>query len=144
MRYIRQKFRFRQKKIRFQYRWRYWYFRPIPLTDTEFWSLTSLLSTKSQNKEVPRWGVSKGTYINDVPRFLSFFDLPTYLCPIWSLLEKAAYLMTSFFVWPTLPIFLYLTQQLKLLEFVCRSIYLEKGSLVGNMYSEGIKYLLRA
>ena len=41
---------------------------------------------------------SKGTSINDVPRFLAFFDLPTYLCPIWSLLEKAAYLMTSFFV----------------------------------------------
>ena len=40
----------------------------------------------------------KGTSINDVPRFLAFFDLPTYLCPIWSLLEKAAYLMTSFFV----------------------------------------------
>ena len=46
-----------------------------------------------------------GTSINDVPRFLAFFDLPTYLCPIWSLLEKAAYLMTSFFVWPTLPNF---------------------------------------
>ena len=45
-----------------------------------------------------------GTSINDVPRFLAFFDLPTYLCPILSLLEKAAYLMTSFFVWPTLPI----------------------------------------
>ena len=41
---------------------------------------------------------SKGTSINDVPHFLAFFDLPTYLCPIWSLLEKAAYLMTSFFV----------------------------------------------
>ena len=40
----------------------------------------------------------KGTSINDVPCFLAFFDLPTYLCPIWSLLEKAAYLMTSFFV----------------------------------------------
>ena len=47
----------------------------------------------------------KGTSINDVPCFLAFFDLPTYLCPIWSLLEKAAYLMTSFFVWPTLPNF---------------------------------------
>ena len=41
---------------------------------------------------------TKGTSINDVPHFLAFFDLPTYLCPIWSLLEKAAYLMTSFFV----------------------------------------------
>ena len=47
----------------------------------------------------------KGTSINDVPPFLAFFDLPTYLCPIMSLLEKAAYLMTSFFVWPTLPKF---------------------------------------
>ena len=36
-----------------------------------------------------------------------FFDLPTYLCPIMSLLEKAAYLMTSFFAWPTLPIFFF-------------------------------------
>ena len=42
--------------------------------------------------------VDLGMSINDVPRFLAFFDLPTYLCPIWSLLEKAAYLMTSFFV----------------------------------------------
>ena len=40
----------------------------------------------------------KGTSINDVPRFLAFFDLLTYLRPISSLLEKAAYLMTSFFV----------------------------------------------
>ena len=43
----------------------------------------------------------KGTSINDVPRFLAFFDLPTYPCPIWSHLEKAACLMTSLFVWPT-------------------------------------------
>ena len=40
----------------------------------------------------------KGTSINDVRRFLEIFDLPTYLCPIMSLLEEAAYLMTSFFV----------------------------------------------
>ena len=38
---------------------------------------------------------------------LVFFDLPAYLYPIWSLLEKAAYLMTSFFVWPTLPNFFF-------------------------------------
>ena len=42
--------------------------------------------------------LGKGTSINDVPRFLAFFDLPTYPCPFWSHLEKAAYLMTSFFV----------------------------------------------
>ena len=42
----------------------------------------------------------KGTFINDVPRFLAFFDLPTYVpfSPLWSPLEKAPYLMTSFFV----------------------------------------------
>jgi hypothetical protein len=46
-----------------------------------------------------------GTSINDVPRFFAFFDLPTYLRPIWSHLEKAAYFMMSFFVWPTPPNF---------------------------------------
>ena len=50
--------------------------------------------------------VYKGTSINDVPRFLAFFDLPTYLRPISSLLEKAAYLMTSLFAWPT-PLFFF-------------------------------------
>ena len=41
------------------------------------------------------------TSINNVPRFLAIFDLPTYLHPISSDFEKGAYLMTSDFVWPT-------------------------------------------
>ena len=54
----------------------------------------------------------KGTSINDVPRFLAFFDLPTYLRPISSLLEKAAYLMTSLFAWPTPLFFFYVVTQI--------------------------------
>ena len=43
----------------------------------------------------------RGTSINDVRRFLAFFDLPTYPCPISSDFEKGTYLMTSDFDWPT-------------------------------------------
>ena len=50
------------------------------------------------------WFFTWGTFINDVPRFLAFFDLPTYLRPIWSHFEKAVYFMMSYFVWPT-PLF---------------------------------------
>ena len=49
-----------------------------------------------------------GTSINDVPRFLAFFDLPTYLRPFLSHLEKAAHLMTSLFAWPTYPTIFFL------------------------------------
>ena len=47
--------------------------------------------------------------------FLTY--LPTYLHPISSLLEKAAYLMTSFFVWPTLPNFFYILTQIMYSNF---------------------------
>ena len=42
--------------------------------------------------------------------FLTY--LPTYLCPNMSLLQKAAYLMMSFFVWPTLTIFFHAATQI--------------------------------
>ena len=37
------------------------------------------------------------TSINDIQRFLAFFDLPAYLRPISSNVEKAAHFMMSFF-----------------------------------------------
>ena len=45
--WVKFEFRFRQKKIRLRYWYRYLYFRPIPLTDTEFRSLT--------NFRLPAW-----------------------------------------------------------------------------------------
>ena len=93
----------------------------LNLTRIKLRSLTHPIRTKPQYLQiafVTEIGhlctvTSWGTSINDVPRFLAFFDLPTYLCPIWSLLEKAAYLMTSFFVWPTLPkCFFYVVTQI--------------------------------
>ena len=44
--------------------------------------------------------LDKGTSINDVPRFLTIFDLPTYLSLILSYFDKATYLMTFQFDWP--------------------------------------------
>ena len=44
-----------------------------------------------------------GTSINDVRRFWGIFDLPTYLRPILSDLDKPTYLMTSDFNLPTNP-----------------------------------------
>ena len=44
-----------------------------------------------------------GTSINDVRRFWPIFDLPTYLCPIWSDFAWPTYLMTSDFEKPTFP-----------------------------------------
>ena len=45
---------------------------------------------------------TKGTSINDIPQFSTTFDLHTYLSPISSYFDKATYLMTSHFDWPTL------------------------------------------
>ena len=56
------------------------------------------MSLSSSLNSAPWIATGMGTSINDVPRFLAFFDLPTYPCPFSSHLEKAAYLMTSFFV----------------------------------------------
>jgi hypothetical protein len=74
------------------------------------------------------------------------------VCPIMSLLEKAAYLMTSFFVWPTLPKFFFdvvtqITRICLLIIFFCIKFGDGEscgGGDNGDMYSEGIKYLLRA
>ena len=104
---------------------------------------TELISKITNEKK------DKGTSINDVPRFLAFFDLPTYLSPIWSHLEKAAYLMMSFFVWPTLPKFFFLCSNsnyssLPVDQFFCIKFGDGESCGGGDMYSEGIKYLLRA
>ena len=46
------KFRFWHKNFWLRYQYRYWYFRPILLTDTEFWSLTTY-SLKPHSRWLP-------------------------------------------------------------------------------------------